>query len=168
MWGRGVCILFRRRREVAKHIEVGLRSLVIKLLFLLWIFMFSPITTWVYRNVTSAAPQQASAAWASAGRGLFLSNLDFEGVSGLASLLNTVIELWFLTVAGNIAKGCIVVRDCGFDNYVLLHCRAIYFAWVKELANTNFMFSYFPHWVIAEWVIPPKCSKFDFIQMQTG
>lgn len=99
--------------------------------------------------------------------GLFLSNLDFEGVSALASLLNTVIELWFLTVAGNIAKGCVVVRDCGFDNYVLLHCRAIYLgegAWVKELANTNFMFSYFPHWVIAEWVIPPKCSKFDFIQ----
>lgn len=92
------------------------------------------------------------------------SILDFQGVvSALTSLLNTVIELWFLTVAGSIAKGCITVRDCGFDNYVLLHCRALYFTWVKEVANTPFMFSYFPRWVIVRWANPPKCSKIDFI-----
>lgn len=93
------------------------------------------------------------------------SILDFQGVVwALTSLLNIVIELWFFTVAGSIAKGCIIVRDCGFDNYVLLHCKALCFAWVKELANTPFMFSYFPHWVIAKWANPPKCSKIDFIQ----
>lgn len=52
--------------------KLGLSSLEIKLLFLLWIFMFSPINTWVYRHVTLATPRHASAAWASAGRALFI------------------------------------------------------------------------------------------------
>lgn len=126
-WDRGVCILFCGRREVAKHIHVGLSSLEIKLLFLLWISMFSPIIAWVYRHVTLAAPQHELPQGE-----LFLSNLHFEGVSALTSLLNTVIELWFLAVAGSMAKACVVVRDCGFDNSMLLHCRAIYFTRVKE------------------------------------
>lgn len=92
------------------------------------------------------------------------SILDSQGVvSALTSLLNIVIELRFLTVAGSVAKDCITVRDCGFDCYVFLLCRALCFTWVKELASTPFMFSYFPHWVIAKRANPPKCNKIDFI-----
>lgn len=97
------------------------------------------------------------------------SILDSQGVvSALTSLLNIVIELWFLTVAGSIAKDCIIVRDCGFDSYVFFHCRALCFTWVKELASTAFVFSYFPHWVIAKWVNPPNAARLISSQLQTG
>lgn len=69
----------------------------------------------------------------SSGTHVSWSNLEFQGVVlALTSLLNTVIELWFLTVARSTARGCVAVRDCGFDNYVPFHCRALYFTRVKE------------------------------------
>lgn len=111
----------------ASEEKLGLSSLEIKLLFLIWIFMFSPITTWVYTHVTLATPQHAFAAWASAVRALVIQPGFRRGFSPDISLKHSH---WA------------VVPHCGWKPgqrlpccerlwlwqlHVLLHCRAIYF-----------------------------------------
>lgn len=64
--------------------------------------------------------------------------------------------MWFLAVAGSRAKGCIIARECGFNNDKILSCRTLCLTWLKTLAKTHSMLSYFPHWVIAKRAIPPS------------
>lgn len=91
-------------------------------------------------------------------------NLNFHrAVSALTYILNTTIEMWFLAVAESIAKGCIIVRDCGFHNGKILSCKALCFLHMAEdTCQHTPLLSYFPCWVIAEWLIPPsmQCGWF--------
>lgn len=145
--GPGVRILSCRWREVTKHIHRlhrGLNSLEIKLLFF-FLFEFTcavQSSPKFIRNTALANPQhvllQRELLLTSSGTHVGWSNLGFQGVVlALTSLLNTVIELWFLTVARSTARGCVALRDCGFDNYVPFHCTALYFTRVKEPTHTS-------------------------------
>lgn len=158
MWGLGVCILYNKRHW---HGLKLLRNKTTSSALFVYPVQLSPkfvetlhLLLYSRQEFFLTIP----------GTHVSQSNLDLQGVvSALTSLLNTVIELWFLTVAESIAKGCIIVR-LWLWQLCAPALQGSYFTWVKELANTRSMFSYFPYWVIAKWVIPPKYSEIDFIQ----
>lgn len=124
-------------REESKN-TYGFKSLGCKLLFSLQIHMSSPVIIFFFfsshhlivkKPYISDPRAPASAVWVLCdppphpGMWAQVSWIPKGLFQLLTSLLNIVIELRFLTVAGSVAKDCITVRDCGFDCYVFLLCR---------------------------------------------